>query len=65
MSDIVVLIQASKCLKHPVIPAPSSTKVECDVDRQTSQRVPWTHVTNIDQLFNSLDSVMVTELVRL
>jgi len=57
--DVMMLIQTSKRRKVPVIPEPGGTRVESKVGRETSDRVPWSHITDFTQLVKSIDHVEV------
>jgi len=63
-NDMMILIQTSKRRKLPVIPEPSSTRVESNVGLETSDRVPWSHITDFTQLVKSIEHVEVKSLIN-
>jgi len=59
--DEAVLSQAKKGRKSAVIPETARMRVNCESGtvNQTSGCIQWTHITNLDQLFNCIDKVEV------
>jgi len=64
----MLLCQAKKGRRAAVIPETCSMKVNCEsgsAQPPTSKSVPWTHITDLSQLFNSIDKVEVMTKVFL